>query len=276
MKLGLRILLAVLALVVIGVVVALLFIDSIAARAIEKSGTYALGVPTEVDSADIGLFSGEYGLDGLRVANPPGFARPDFLTLGRARLEVSLASLASDRVTVPLIALEEISLDLERTKQGTNYGAILENLERFESGEAPEPEGEAGPKTFLIERIVLRQVRADVDLIPIGGEATRVALTIPEIVVEDLDSDGMTAAEICALVVKTLLQAAIEAGGGILPEDLLRDLRGRLDELEAVASEKVVEEVTGALEDVGKQLGGKAEEALDKAGKKLEDVFKKP
>lgn len=276
MKLGLRILLAVLALVVIGVVVALLFIDSIAARAIEKSGTYALGVPTEVDSADIGLFSGEFGLDGLRVANPPGFARPDFLTLGRARLEVSLASLASDRVTVPLIALEEISLDLERTKQGTNYGAILENLERFESGEAPEPEGEAGPKTFLIERIVLRQVRADVDLIPIGGEATRVALTIPEIVVEDLDSDGMTAAEICALVVKTLLQAAIEAGGGILPEDLLRDLRGRLDELEAVASEKVVEEVTGALEDVGKQLGGKAEEALDKAGKKLEDVFKKP
>lgn len=57
-------------LLLLGAVIAFLFIDSIAKQAIERGGFYALGVETELDSTDIGLFSGQFRLDVLHVANP--------------------------------------------------------------------------------------------------------------------------------------------------------------------------------------------------------------
>ncbi len=279
MKLVWRILLGLVALLVVIGLGVFLFVDSLAAQAIERGGSYALGVPTELGSADIGMFSGEFGLQGLRVANPPGFERPDFLALESGRLEVTLGSLMSDRVTAPLLELQGIGLDLERNEKGTNYGLILENLERFESGEAPPPEEEeAGGKTFVIDRLVVRDIQAHVDLLPAGGQATELTLSIPEIVMEDLGSDGLTASQICALVVKTLLTAAIRAGAGVLPDDLLKDLRGRLQGLESVAFEipgGVVEDVKGALEDAAKGIGGEAGKAVGEAGKKLDELFRK-
>jgi hypothetical protein len=257
------------------IVMAFVFVDSLAKRAIERGGTYALGVETRLDSADIGVFSGEFGLAELHVANPPGFAKPDFLELDRAKLEFPLSALASERVVVPLLELDGIVLDLERNQNGTNYGTILTNLERFESGEPPagETEEEAPGKIFVLERLVVRNVRADLDLLPIGGEATKVSVSIPEIVVEDLDQSGMTASEIFALVVKTLLTAAVRAGGGVIPEDLLRDLGGRLGELEAVAVE-LSGQIEEALEKGSEDLRKAAEDAVKGAGKKLEDILK--
>jgi hypothetical protein len=82
----------------------------------------------------------------------------------------------------------------------------------------------------------------------------------------------MSTAEICALVVKVLLNAAIEAGAGVIPGDLLRDLEGRLDELKSVAS------VEGAVRKANETLQQKADEALkgagQKAGQKLEGILR--
>lgn len=278
MKLARRLLIAIPILLVIALVIALFFVDSLAEQAIERSGSYALGVDTELDSADIGLFSGVFGLNDLRVDNPEGFKEPHFLELQQGKLAVSLKSLMTERVTVPLLEIIGVQIDLERNQSGTNYGSILENLERFESGEPPAEDREKAPgKTFVLERVVIRDVRANLDLLPIGGEATSVTLAIPEIVLEDLDSSGLSAAEICALVVKTLLTAAVQAGAGVIPEELLRDLGGRLEGLKSVAfdvSGEITREVEGALQQAGKELQGKAEEALKGAGKKLEDILK--
>ncbi len=277
MKLLLRILAGLALVVLLAVAGTMLFLDSLAREAVERGGTFALGVPTELESADIGIFSGDLGLAGLRVANPPGFSRPDFFSLGKAQLESSLGSLLGDAVTVSLLELQGIALDLERNKSGTNYGAILDHLSRFESeAEKPQEEGEAGGgKTFLLECLVVRDVTATIDLLPVAGDATRVTLSIPEIVLKDLGSEGMSAAQICALVVKTILSAALQAGADVLPADLLKDLRGRLKGLESVAlaiSGQTVEEVQGALQEA---LGTEAEKALKGAGEKLEGLFKK-
>jgi hypothetical protein len=275
MKLVLRILIGVGVVFLLLVLGAFFFVDSLAVQAVERGGSYALGVPTELDSADIGLFSGEFGLAGLSVANPPGYEQPDFLTLREARLEVATGSVLSDRVSVPLLELSGIALDLEKNAQGTNYGAILDNLGRFESqGPAPaEEEAAGGGKSFVLERLVVRDVTVRVDLLPMGGEATEVTLSIPEIVLANIGQE-LSLAEICALVVKTILSASLEAGAGVLPADFLKDLGGRLKGLEALP-DSVAEQVGGALDQAAQELGGEAGKTLQGASEKLEGLFKK-
>lgn len=284
MKLVVRLVIGLFVLLLLAGIAAGFFLDSLARQAIERGGTHALGVETRLESASLGLFSGKFALAGLAVANPPGFAQPDFFALRSTELELPLSTLLEPRITIPSLVLEGITLDLERNASGTNYGLILDNLKRFESapgtGEPGEPASEGG-KTFLLQRLVIRDVRATANLIPAGGDLTKLSLAVPEIVVEGLGSE-MSMGELCALVVKTVVNAAIQAGAGVLPEDLLADLRGRMDSLEGEARARVDQEL-GALEsklgEQAKKLGPEAEKALqnasDKLGGKLDGLLKK-
>jgi len=274
MKLVVRILLGLVVLLALVGAGVILFIDSLAKTAIETGGSHALGVETRLASASIGLFSGEFALSGLTVANPAGFAEPNFFALGGTRLALPLSSLRAERVTIPELVLEGITLDLERNAQGTNYGVILDNLSRFES-RAPAPDGGTTPseggKVFVLKRLVVRDVRATVNLLPQGGALTKLSLAIPEVVVTDLGTD-MSLAQICALVVKTVVRAAIEKGGDALPAELLADLRGRMAALEGQARAQLdaeVGKVQGELEHAAGKLSPEAEKAAQAAGDKL-------
>lgn len=275
-------LLLVLAMGVLGLVT-LLWLDSLTKTAVERGGTHALGVETTLEDASIGLLAGRFGLTGLQVANPQGFAQPHFFSLRSARLELPLRQLLELRVVIPALELEGISIDLERGPQGTNFGQILDHLSRFESeGNAPaKEEGPSEGKTYHVQKLAIRDIRATVQLLPRVGELTQLEVTVPAIVVDDLASD-MTLAEICAVVVKVVLRAALEAGQGVIPQEFLADLRGRLDDLEALAHNRLTSEL-GSLEDKlsehAKKLGPEAEKALQKAsgelGGKLDGLLQK-
>ena len=86
-------------LLVVGVFALIAAIDSVAKKGIEAGGTYAMGVPTTLKSADIGLFSGNFGLSGLSIANPPGYKGQQFFLLGEGKLALSLAAMQGDVIT---------------------------------------------------------------------------------------------------------------------------------------------------------------------------------
>lgn len=56
--------------------------DSIARRGVEAGATYALGVDTKLAGANVGIMSGSFDMQGLRVANPQGFKSDTFMSLG--------------------------------------------------------------------------------------------------------------------------------------------------------------------------------------------------
>ena len=64
MKTLLRIALVLLLLFVSLIGLAIATLDGTFARLVEESGTFAMGVPTHVESADVGLFSGEFSMTG--------------------------------------------------------------------------------------------------------------------------------------------------------------------------------------------------------------------
>lgn len=208
---------------------AVLLIDKIAASAVESGGTYALGVPTKLDSADIGVVSGRVELDQLAVANPPGFHTPRFFGLAHAAFQLPPKQLLEDEVVIDEITLEGIDIALERADGKTNYGTLLDHLKHV-SPEAKEAKGEqekAG-KTFVIKKLVLRDIRATIDLVP---PLPSQSVTLSGIELHDVGTggDGLEMAELFARVITEVLSQVVASAGNLIPADLKGQLQKSLD-----------------------------------------------
>ncbi len=261
-------------LVVGGVVYALMSVNALAKKGIEAGGTYALGVPTTVDSVSIGLLSGQASLSNLNVANPQGFASPHFLKLGKGNVAVSLGSVQQEVIEIPTFALDAIDVRLERKGDSGNYQKILDNLKSVTGGGGTKPASapSGGPeKRFVIRDLTITNVRVELDMLGAGGavgealnSATKIPVTIDKIEMKNVGKTGdgvggtgVTMSQLASIIVQAVLSAAAEKGGGLFPADIVGDLKGRLANLDG-------------LKDVGLAVGGQAMEAA----KKAEDAVK--
>ncbi len=284
---GLLLLLVIAALLIVFVAV-----DGIAKSAIERGGSSMLGVETTVEGADVGLLSGTFAMQGFNVGNPDGYPSPHFLDLEDANVALTLGSLFEDTVRLPELRIGKIDLYLDRTGGTANYQRILDNVAKRESGE-PAPDGtpaEPG-KGYVIDVITLAPATVHVTGLPgLTAAAGDITVSLPEIKLENVGSkEPMQMSELIALVVKTLLSATVEAGGGVIPPEMLGELRTRLstltglDELgiDAVGDvgaiagsvqQRLDEEIEGARDRLDEELDG-AKEQLDDAVKDLGDRF---
>lgn len=262
---------AVLVLIVLAVVAVFVSIDRIAKAGIVEGTGYALAVPTSLESADVGVLDGTFEMSGLQVENPEGYDSPFFFRLGSGGVAVSLDSLRSDVVVLPKFELADIDLHIDRKGLSSNVHQILENLKRFESTDTGEPKPDAGPaKKFVVNEIEIRNVTAHVHLLPLGGELTTTKLIIPEIMLKDVGSAGdpITLAQLTNIITQAILASAAEVGGGILPDDVINDLKSSLGDLNALAEngvEMVITEGEKALEEAKDRLEEEADELQDKA-----------
>jgi len=271
------------------------YIDGIARQAVERGGTYALGVPTQLASADVRVFGGSFEMQGLNVQNPTGFTTPHFLNLGKGGVAVSLASLRSDVIELPTLSLDGISVNLERTGGKTNYGVILDNIKKLESGEKPpEPKTSSGKeKLFVIRKVEINDIRVHAALspvqIPVGGvgDLTKLDIVIPQIVLTDVGTgsqQGLPMRELATVLVKAVLAAVVEKAGDVLPADLLNDLRGQLANLSSLqdlgigmsadAVQQIGERLSEAAAGVTQQAEKAVEDAKDAAGRAVDDAKK--
>ncbi len=292
-------------LLVIGVVVALMFINSIAKAGIEKGGTYALGVPTTVKSVDISLLGGTFAMSGFNVANPPGkYKTTDFMGLGQTKVAVSLASLNKETVELPELTLENLTLNLEKTADGANYRVIMDNLAKLQGaggGTKTEPAAGDSGKKFVINKLRVRNVKISAQLIGAPGavgqvlnDATSANVTLDEISLDNVGKtgsgvagSGVTMGQLISIITQAVLSAAVDKGGGLLPGDLVGDLKGGLGQLKplsdlginvasgaAKAVGEVGKEVANKVGEVGKGVADKAGEIGKGAAEKIGEGFK--
>jgi len=276
MKKLLKLVVLLVVLVIIGLGAVVYYIDAIARTGIEKGATHALGVPTTLEKADVELLGGEFSMSGLKVANPAGFDAPHFLRLNEGAVAVSLGSLREDTVELPHLTLAGVDVHLEKKDGKGNFNVIMDHLKRFESDAPRDPDS----KQFVIRKVEVRNVNAHVDVVPIGGQLTKLDVPIDSIVLKDVGSGGgVDMSELTSVLLKAVLAAIIQKGGGIIPADLLGDLQGQFAKLEGLGDFKV--EVAGqalqgfgsvteglgeAVEDVGKNIGDEAGKALEGLG----------
>ena len=251
-------------LLVLAVLAVGFFADRFAKAGVEAGGSLALGVDTTLEKARLGFFDQSFSLDGLEVANPPGFGDERFLQLGRGAVEVKLASLFTDAIEVPDITLSRIRLNLIQGAQGSNYGTILGNLERFEGAVevagTPQAESVADAKRFVIQKLKLEDVVVSVVAVP---ELRLAAVTLPLGTIELTDirsesGEGVVLAELASIVVEAILERA--SASGQLPALIQGTLKAQLAQLEGLedAGRRAVENLLDG-------QGGKAAEGAKKA-----------
>lgn len=267
--------------VVIVVIVALIvavfvWIDQVAKAGVEGGATYALSVDTELDGMDVGVFSGRVAMAGLTVANPTGFKSPYFLQIGEGRVGVSLGTLMEDKVVLPELILSGLNLNLEHHKGKANYKVIMDNLKKFESGEKKEkaPEEKEG-KRFVVQKVVVRDVHVEVEMLAVGGNLTRVPITIEAIELENVGSEsdqGIPLAELTNVILKSILTSVVDKAGDVLPAGIKSELTAGLGQLKGLGnvSVQVVGEVTSQVTEQLTESVGKVGEGLGQAGKKVE------
>ena len=197
---------------------AILTLDWLAAAAIERGAAAATGLPTSVEGASIRPLAGRFGVRGVEIANPPGFDSPVFFAMTDLELALPLGALLDDPIRIPELVIDGVELTLERKGITTNAGAILERLDA--SGEA---EGSSGPG-LVIEELVIRNVRANLRLIP-GAEAA-ISVSIPEIRLTRVGGGregAVEIAEVVRLVIGHTVRA-VTARRDLLPSDLRAEL----------------------------------------------------
>lgn len=283
MKTLLKIVLVLVLVLVVGLVAAFIYIDRIAKVAVEKGGTYALGVDTRLDSISVGVLAGKVGLKGLSVANPEGYSTPAFMSLGSGGVEVSLGTLRKDVVEIPVLELHDIKLNLEKKNGKSNYQVILDNLKKFESTDPQADTSEQGKKKFVIRKIVITNVEVTADLLPLGGSLTRTTANIPKIEMTDIGSDGqgVKMGQLVNILTKAMLSAVAnklgDIPGGIAGElgDGLKSLAslGKFKpEVVGQVSKKVTDAAGKVLEGAGKVLEGAGDKVKEGVGGVIEGV----
>jgi hypothetical protein len=260
---------ALLALVVVSVGLGIWQINQIATRVVEEQGTKALGVDTTIDFISLGFLPPSLRIGGFEIENPEGFAQRNFLTVRRGALETDMGSLFQETIVAPYLQLDGLELAIERGLRTTNYGVILGNLKKSDSGKESAPsEASGGPgKRFRIDEIVIRDARATVT-IGAAGHTQTAKMEVPEIRLEGVGADGgAVAGQVINSIVVALLESLARQGS--LPKDLAGDMLGQLKGLQRLdyrVSGDIVrsgDDLLGAGVDTA---GDAAEGAADAAG----------
>ncbi|MBO6513771.1 MAG: hypothetical protein JJ974_07400 [Phycisphaerales bacterium] len=234
-------------------------LDAIVKAGIERGGTYATETTTTVGDVSVKL-DGSFAMNEFKIANPTGFTSEHFFKLGETSVQLEPSSLASDVIAVPDITFKNIDIILDKGGDPSNYNTILNSLKRFENKDQKAAPDNAGGKKVAIDSLTLENIDIRVANMPGVSLLTGdVAINIPSIELKDIGKDEpMTAAEITNLVIKTVLTAAVEAGGGIFPTDILGDLANGLTDLSSLSDMGVT-----VLNDAGELVGEQLDNVLD-------------
>jgi hypothetical protein len=237
-------------LLALGVVV-WLYLDRIVGTAVERGGSAALGVRTHVGGVQLALLRGHVGLTRFAIDNPEGFGDERFLSLGSIRADIPPSALREKTVVIPLIELEDLELSLEGSRQGTNYGRILQNVSAG-SGSSSDPAGGSssdpaeaeaqGGKKFVVRELVVRDVRANLALSGFGSKLASTSIEVPEIRLRDLGT-GSEAMQLPELI-------------GQITRAVVRSVVSKQPELAAALGGELRLQVEGGAREALEQLGG--------------------
>ncbi len=242
----LRIVLGLIALVIIAVVLTFVMINHIAKAGIEQGGSYALGVPTTVNTVDLSIFGGKFDMNGLQIANPAGYKGDFLMHSGKFNLKLEPKTVLSDTVVVDSFNLDGLDVIIDKTLSGSNVQVVMDHVQKL-GGYAPAPQAQGGQpapqqpaqpaaqqpaqkpgKKVKVNDLVIRNVNAKFYVM--GGPA--IPIPVPEIHLQNIssgDGGGVTVPELTAKIFTAILagvaQQAEKAG---VPMDAVANLKDQV------------------------------------------------
>lgn len=208
-----RIVIAVVILLVVGLLAVGLFLDKGIKTGVETYGPQLTKVSIKLDSVSVSLLNGGGKVKGLEVGNPEGYTAPTSIKLGNAGLSLKPASLLSDKIVIKSIVVESPDIYIAGTPSKNNLTKILDNIDEATGGgsgsggskdpTATKPSGKPAKK-LEVDEFVLTGLK--VTYAPPGFGGQTFALKVPDIKMTDLGTgpDGITAGDLTKRVIKEL------------------------------------------------------------------------
>jgi len=229
-------------------------IDDLLKLGIEKAGGEALQVPVKLEKASVSVFSGAGSLDGLEIGTPAGFSVPKTLRIGKTEIAIDTAASKEDRIVIKHIRVIEPDIHLELGPGGTNLSQIARNARTTAdaiapsapaSGTAPAPSNPQQAMKLQVDEVLITgaKVNASAGVLP-GAKAI---VTLPEIKLTSLGMgpEGVTPAELTAIILSRLADEAVKAGAGGAVENLLKGGNIKVDTQELKQSVNELKKLFG-------------------------------
>jgi uncharacterized protein involved in outer membrane biogenesis len=176
MKKLVRIVLALVVVVVIGLGVLYFYRNSLIRTQVEKQANASLGVPTSLGSANVGLFGGTLGLGDLKIGSPKGYQADQMFTLGELGVGVNYGELRQNPIRVKTLTIDRPKAVLEYVDGKFNFQALMDQM-------APSEKTEGEPKKMIIGELTVKDAQVEVraPMLP-----QPVSLTIPTVTLKDV------------------------------------------------------------------------------------------
>jgi hypothetical protein len=211
MKIKLRIIGVVLAVLIGAVIAANYHLGSAVKTVAESLGPKATGGAVKVEQIEFALLRGKTTIRGLLIGNPEGFKTDSAFELSQVAIDFEPRSLLSDTIHVRSILIEEPKVTFEGSFSSSNLSVLLKNVKKF-SGGAKEPKAEKAAKKVIIDEIVLKDGLVKVSFTFTGRSWEPVPTPLPPITLKDLGQDkgGVSSVEVFAQVIGAVLGAVTE------------------------------------------------------------------
>ena len=257
-KLIVRLLIALVVVVVLGVMAAGLFLDKAIKGAVETLGPKLTKVEMKLDSVQLSFLSGSGTIKGFMMGNPQGYKSPSAIRVGEAHLALKPGSLFSDKIVVQSVRLHAPEITYETNLKKSNLSQILENVQEAAGGEKPSSKQEPAPppagkkaKKLEVDEFIITGGKVNVSVTGlVNGSAT---VPLPDIHLQGLGTgpDGITAAELTQRIIQAIEDAAAKAAPGAIT-DLKKTANDALKSLSDTGS-NTVQSVTKGLNDLLKK-----------------------
>jgi len=239
-KIALAVVLPLLVIIASGVIYLGTQLDAIVAGLIEEHGSRATGTAVDVAGVRIRLRDASGEIDGLTVANPPGFSGEPAIALGHFAIRLDPSSLSSDTIRLENVTVDGARLHILQQGTANNLRTLLDNLGSGSSA-AGSVDDDGNAKKIIIEQFVLDDARA---LVSLPDREDQREIDIPRIVLTDIGraANGATAAAAARQILAPVLRQALRSGAA---ESLRDKAQDTLDDARDEAMQKVLERVGG-------------------------------
>lgn len=234
--------------------------SSIVSTAVETAAPQLTGCAVKLEGVDLSPFSGSCVIKGFALGNPEGFTQDPKLgafSVTKISVELDIQSLLSDTIEVKEVVIKDPVITYEQSLKGTNFGAILDNLNKVapasEETPAEEPQSkEEGGQAVHIGRVLVEGAKMQVTSEILTHQST-MTIPLPTIEMKDLGGKKGEKGSSPADVAKEIFNGIWAAMGKALTSS---------------------DQLPGAIKDGAKALTDSLGNMANGAGKVLGDVTK--
>ncbi|MCZ6659710.1 MAG: hypothetical protein O7C67_20680 [Gammaproteobacteria bacterium] len=214
-------------------------------RAVEAIGQEVLGTSVEVDAVNLSMAEGSGEIRGLEIGNPVGFEGDYSMRFSLTKVVLEANDISEELVVIKQVIIDGADIAAEVQGQRSNLQALLDNV-----ASATDPDVTTGvpePK-IIIDRFDFTNARASVTSDLVGNAE----FDVPDVHLTGVGrkSDGITAAEAVAQMLRPIAQAVIKqlVAEGLGVDDLQEAAQQRL-------RDKVDEEIGSELKSIIDRFG---------------------